>query len=78
MEEKKNFAMTRDGIKLMLTGLVVIVVGFILLAGGGIKDPQVFNYDMFDFRRLVLAPLAMIAGIVLVIIAIMHRGKDAE
>jgi len=78
MEEKKNFAMTSDGIKLMLTGLVVIVVGFILLSGGGIKDPQVFNYEMFDFRRLVLAPLAMVAGIVLVIIAIMHRGKDAE
>jgi len=78
MEEKKNFAMTREGIKLMLTGLVVIAVGFILLSGGGIKDSQVFNYDMFDSRRLVLAPLAMVAGIVLVIIAIMHRGKDAE
>ena len=77
-KDKKNFAMTREGIKLMLTGLVVMVAGFILLCSGGVTDPETFNYDMFDARRLVLAPITITAGIVLVIVSIMHRWKDSE
>lgn len=65
--------MTAKGIRLMLVGLVVIVAGFILLAGGGVKDPAVFNYDMFDFRHLVAAPIVMLCGIIIVIAAIMRR-----
>lgn len=71
----KNFAMTEKGIKLMLAGLVVIIAGFILLAGGGVKDPAVFNYDMFDFRRLVAAPVVMVCGIIVVIVGIMNRNE---
>ncbi len=62
----------------MLAGLVVIVSGFILLAGGGVKDPAVFNYDMFDFRRLVAAPVVMLCGIIIVIAAIMRRPDKEE
>lgn len=76
--EKSKFAMTARGIKTMLIGLVVIVAGFILLAGGGVKDPQVFNYDMFDFRRLVAAPVVMVCGIIIVIVAIMCKPSDKE
>lgn len=74
----ENFAMTAKGIRLMLAGLVVIVSGFILLAGGGVKDPAVFNYDMFDFRRLVAAPVVMLCGIIIVIAAIMRRPDKEE
>ncbi|MBQ2550073.1 MAG: DUF3098 domain-containing protein, partial [Bacteroidales bacterium] len=45
-------------------------------SGGGSKDPQVFNYDMFDFRRLVAAPIVIICGIVIEIVAIMGKFKD--
>ena len=69
-------AITRKGIKLLLAGLLVMVAGFILMMGGGLKDPQVFNYSMFDFRRLVAAPLVIVAGIVVIIIAIMRRDKE--
>ena len=64
----------------MLVGLVVMIAGYILMCGGGVKDPQVFNYDMFDFRRLVAAPLVILAGIVIEVIAIMRvpEGKDKE
>lgn len=74
----ENFAMTAKGIRLMLVGLVVIVAGFILLAGGGVKDPAVFNYDMFDFRHLVAAPIVMLCGIIIVIAAIMRRPDREE
>jgi len=63
--------MSRKGLKIMLAGFIVMVAGLILLCGGGVKDPQVFNYDMFDFRRLVAAPIVILAGIAVEIIAIM-------
>ena len=50
-------------------------LGFILLSGGGVKDPQVFNYDMFDFRRLVLAPIVIVAGIVSIVVALIRKAK---
>ncbi len=72
MEDNKDkFALTRRSLKFLLLGLVVMVAGYILLAGGGVKDPQVFNYAMFDFRRLVAAPLVILCGVVIEIIAIM-------
>ena len=63
---------------MMLAGVLVLVAGFILLSGGGSDDPQFFNYAMFDARRLVAAPIVIIAGIVLEVIAIMGNFKDKE
>lgn len=65
--------MTPKGLKLLIIGLLVMVAGFILLMGGGSDDPQVFNYAMFDFRRLVVAPIVIICGIVIEVIAIMRN-----
>lgn len=69
------------GLRLLLMGLVVMVAGFILMIGGGTVEPDKFNWAMFDFRRLVAAPLVIICGIVIEIVAIMRRpksGKDEE
>ena len=71
MKENDKMAMTSKGLRLLIIGALVIIAGLILLSGGGSKDPQVFNYAMFDFRRLVAAPLVIIAGIVVEVIAIM-------
>lgn len=70
--------MSRKSIRLLLAGLIVMVSGYVLLAGGGVKDPEVFNYAMFDFRRLVAAPVVIVAGIVVVVIAIMRKPKEEE
>lgn len=74
----KNFAITAKGLKILLVGLVVMVAGYILMTGGGSDDPAVFNTDMFDFRRLVAAPLVILCGIAIEIIAIMGSFKDKE
>ena len=55
-----------------------MVAGFILMLGGGSSDPSVFNPEMFNFRRLVIAPLVIIAGIVVIIVAIMRIPKDKK
>ena len=66
--DPSQFAVTAKGLKLMIAGLLVLAAGFLLLSGGGSSDPQVFNYAMFDFRRLVAAPIVIIAGIVVEVV----------
>ncbi|MBQ5582065.1 MAG: DUF3098 domain-containing protein [Bacteroidales bacterium] len=73
-----KMAIGPKGLKLMLVGLLLMVAGYILLMGGGVKDPQVFNYDMFDFRRLVAAPVVIVAGIVTIVVAILRKDKTEE
>lgn len=73
-----KMAITPKGLRLMIVGLIVMIAGFILLAGGGSKDPQVFNEAMFDFRRLVAAPVVIIAGLVVEVVAIMGVFKKKE
>lgn len=73
-----KMAVSRKGLWLMVAGLVVMAAGFILLAGGGSKDPNVFNYAMFDFRRLVAAPVVIVAGLVVELVAIMGWFKDKK
>ena len=74
----EKMAMSRKGIKFLLAGLLVMVAGYILMMGGVSPDPNVFNYAMFDFRRLVAAPVVIIAGIVIEVIAIMGRFKGEK
>jgi hypothetical protein len=76
MENNEKMPITRRGLKLLLIGLIVMVSGYLLMAGGGSDNPQVFNYDMFDFRRLVAAPAVIILGIVIEVVAIMRVFKD--
>lgn len=72
--------MTPKGLRYLLVGLIVMVSGYILMTGGGSTDPQVFNYDMFDFRRMVAAPAVIILGIVIEVVAIMRvfKGKEGK
>lgn len=78
MADNTKMAITRKGLRWILMGFLVMVAGFILMMGGGVKDPQVFNWAMFDFRRIVAAPVVIICGVVIVIIAIMRRPAEAE
>ncbi len=71
-------AITPKGLRYLLVGLIVMVSGYILMTGGGSEDPEVFNYAMFDFRRMVAAPLVIIMGIVIEIVAIMRVFKGKE
>ncbi len=76
MSENTKMPMTGKRLRLLLMGLIVMVAGFVLMIGGGTVDPDRFNWAMFDFRRLVAAPLVIICGIVIEVVAIMARPKD--
>ena len=70
--------MTPKGLKYLLIGLLVMVSGYLLIMGGGSDDPEVFNYAMFDFRRLVAAPVVIIMGIIIEVVAIMGVFKEKK
>lgn len=78
MSDNTKMPITGKGLRMLLMGLVVMVAGFVLMMGGGTVEPDNFNWAMFDFRRLVAAPLVIICGIVIEIVAIMHRSKNTE
>ncbi len=59
--------------KILLVGFVLIVLGFVLMAGGGSDDPMVFNYDMFSWRRITLAPIVVVVGFVVEIYALLSK-----
>lgn len=71
-----NFSLPSKNVKLILAGLLVMVLGYILMIGGGSDDPNIFNPEMFNFRRLVVSPLLVIAGIIVIIVAIMKTPKE--
>jgi hypothetical protein len=71
-----DFAFNKDNYKFMFIGLGFIVLGFILMIGGGSKDPKVFNPAIFDFQRLTLAPILVLIGYIIEIFAIMKKPKN--
>ena len=73
--EEGGFALPKKNILYIIAGFVIMVLGYVLMSGGGSDDPNVFNREMFSFRRTVLAPIVILAGMVLEIVAIMFRGK---
>jgi hypothetical protein len=76
IKETTGFALGKENYKLMAIGFAIIVIGFILMAGGGSDDPNVFNPDIFSFRRITLAPIILLFGFAFEIYAIMKKPKS--
>lgn len=75
-EVQDLFPLGRENYRLMIIGLLIIVLGFVLMIGGGSDDPNVFNEEIFSFRRITLAPLVVLFGFVFQIYAIMKKPKE--
>ena len=87
MAEKQNtketkqaaeFAFRRENYILLFIGLGVMAVGFLLMIGGKSENPQIFNESIFNFQRLTLAPILILAGYVIEIFAIMKKPKNTQ
>ena len=59
----------------MVIGLAFIALGFILMSGGGSEDPNVFNDEIYNFRRIRLAPTLVLIGFAIEIYAILAKPK---
>ena len=71
--ENPRMPLTRRNYIMLAAGFAVIVLGFVLMAGGGSDSPDEFNYAMFSWRRITLAPILVIGGFAFEIYAILKR-----
>ena len=68
---RSSFIFKKKNYKVMLIGLGVIALGFILMSGGGSDDPNVFNPEIYNWRRIRLAPALVLIGFGIEVYAIL-------
>lgn len=73
--QETNFLFSKKNYIIMIIGILFIAVGFILMAGGGSDDPNVFNEEIYNFRRIRLAPTLILIGFAIEIYAIFASPK---
>lgn len=76
---KQEFIFQRRNYIFLFVGLAFIALGFILMSGGGSDDPNVFSEDIYNFRRIRLAPTLVLIGLGIEIYAILlnpYKKKD--
>ena len=71
--EKKKLLFGKRNYKFMLIGFFFIALGFILMSGGGSEDPNIFNEEIYSFRRIRLAPMLVILGFIIEVYAILTK-----
>ncbi len=74
-ENKSKFLFGKKNYVLMLIGIAFISLGFILMVGGGSDDPAIFNEEIYNFRRIRLAPTLVLIGLGIEIYAIMAKSS---
>lgn len=76
METKNNKIFGKENLQWMLMGLVVIAIGLVLMAGGKGEDPNVFaENEVYSMKRITLAPIMIVAGLLIEVYAIMRKSK---
>lgn len=73
--DKRNFAFTRMNFILLAIGMAIVILGFILMAGGASSE-QTYDPDIFSTRRIKVAPIVCLVGFLSMIYAVVHKSKD--
>ena len=75
-DNKHGFAFGPTNYKIMIAGIVVILIGFLLMVGGGSKDPNVFNPEIFSTQRITIDPIVVLIGFAIEVFAIVYKPKN--
>lgn len=73
-----SFVFSRLNYQLLIAGLVVLLIGFILMSGGGSDDPTKYDPGIFSFRRVTFGPIIVLIGFIIEGVAIMYRPKSGK
>ncbi|MCK9255253.1 MAG: DUF3098 domain-containing protein [Bacteroidales bacterium] len=74
--QNSGFTLGKQNYILIAIGFALIILGFILMSGGKSTDPNVFNEEIFNFRRITLSPIIILIGFIIEIFAILWRPKS--
>ena len=74
--KKKNFLFNKNRYRLLFLSTLVVGIGFLLMSGGASDDPEIFSNEIYNFRRIRLAPLIVITGFTLCIFTILKKSKN--
>lgn len=74
---RKDFAFGKENFILVSASIVLIIIGFMLMSGGGSGD-NTFNPEIFDTRRIVVAPVVVMIGFIGVAIGIVKNSKEKQ
>jgi hypothetical protein len=67
----------KENYMMMLAGLLVLGLGFFLMAGGKSSDPKVFDpKEVYSTTRITVAPILIVLGFIIEVIAIMKKPKS--
>jgi uncharacterized membrane protein YidH (DUF202 family) len=78
MSKEIGLALPKENYLIIIGGVVLVLLGFVLMSGGGADDPDVFvKEELFSFRRITLAPFLVILGYVVVLYGVLKRPKNA-
>ena len=75
MNKKNKLLFGKRNYRFMILGLFFIAVGFILMSGGGSDDPNIFNEEIYSFRRIRLAPILVVTGFIIEVYAILTKSE---
>ena len=73
---KKDFLFNKIRYRLLFISVIIITIGFLLMSGGESNNPEIFSNEIYNFRRIRLAPLVVILGFTLCIITILKKSKN--
>jgi len=74
-KNNKEFIFKKSNYRIMIIGIAFIVIGFVLMAGGGSDDPNIFSNEIYNFRRIRLAPTLVLIGFGIQVYAILYKNK---
>ena len=74
MSDKKKILFEKTNYIILIFSIFIISLGYFIMSGGGSQDPLIFNNEIYNFKRIRLAPLLVILGFALALFSIIY-GK---
>jgi|TARA_B100000475_G_C14972326_1_gene304539 hypothetical protein len=71
----KDYLFNKRRYRFLILSILIIGIGFVLMSGGESNDPDIFNNEIYNFRRIRLAPLMVVSGFILCIFSILYKDK---
>ena len=77
MSDKKKILFEKKNYIILIFSIFIISLGYFIMSGGGSQDPLIFNNEIYNFKRIRLAPLLVILGFALALFSIIYGKRKS-